>query len=67
MTQAEATPQEVSYTNMWLMSTVNAILFGEIVGGERGRKSADVGYAMWDAWRNYTAETGGLHEFTSPT
>jgi hypothetical protein len=33
MTKAEATPQEVSYTNMYLMSTVNAILMGEIVGG----------------------------------
>jgi hypothetical protein len=26
MTRAQATPQEVSYTNMYLMSTVNAIL-----------------------------------------
>jgi hypothetical protein len=40
---------------------------GEIVGGERGRIAAGVGYAMWDEWREYTAATGGLHEFTSPT
>ena len=67
MTREAATPQEVSYSNMYLMSTVNAILFGEIVQGERGRVSADIGYSMWDEWRNYTAATGGLHEFTSPT
>ena len=66
MTIAAATPQEYSYTNMWLMSTVNSILFGEIVGGERGRISADVGYEMWAEFYNYTMRAG-LHEFTSPT
>lgn len=66
MTKEAATSSEVSYTNMYLMSTVNAILFGEIVGGARGNQSRDVGYAMWDAWRSYTAEAG-IHEFTSPT
>jgi hypothetical protein len=30
--QAAATPQEVSYTNMWLMSTVDSILWGELPG-----------------------------------
>jgi len=29
---------------MWLMSTVNSILFGEIVGGQRGELSASIGY-----------------------
>jgi hypothetical protein len=66
MTIGQATPQEYSYTNMWLMSTVNAILFGEIVGGERGRISAAVGYQMFDEWFNYTLQAG-IHEFTSPT
>ena len=28
MTQQEATPQEVAYTNMWLMATVDSLLFG---------------------------------------
>ena len=51
----------------YLMSTVNAILMGEIVGGQRGRISADIGYEMWGEWREFTAGTGGLHEFTSPT
>eukprot|EP01052_Picozoa_sp_SAG31_P006896 SAG31_NODE_323_length_17713_cov_12.065834_8_plen_612_part_00 len=67
MTRAEATSQEVSYTNMYLMSTVNAILLGEIVGGDRGTTAARVGYKMWDEWRSFTAATGGIHEFTSPT
>lgn len=35
---------------MYLMSTVNAILFGEIVGGARGQRSAAVGYEMFDLW-----------------
>jgi hypothetical protein len=65
-TKAAATPQEVSYTNMYLMSTVNSILFGEIVGGTRGDAARDVGYKMWDIWRSYTKEAG-IHEFTSPT
>lgn len=65
-TPEDATPQEVSYTNMYLMSAVNAILFGEIVGGERGTLSAAVGYEMWEGWRKYTA-AAGLHEYVSPT
>ena len=40
MTKAEATPQEVSYTNMYLMSTVNSILFGEIIAKELPDQSA---------------------------
>ncbi len=66
MSIAESTPQEYSYTNMWLMSTVNSILYGEIVGGERGRIAATVGYEMWEEFYNYTMHAG-LHEFTSPT
>jgi hypothetical protein len=66
MSIAESTPQEYSYTNMWLMSTVNSILFGEIVGGERGRIAATVGYKMWEEFYNYTMHAG-IHEFTSPT
>ena len=58
MSIAESTPQEYSYTNMWLMSTVNSILFGEIVGGERGRIAADVGYRMWAEFYNYTMRAG---------
>lgn len=46
----KATTQDYSYTNMYLMSTVNAILFGEIVGGDRGKLSAAVGYTMFDKW-----------------
>jgi hypothetical protein len=65
-TQAAATPQEVSYTNMWLMSTINSILLGEIAGGDDGAVSAAVGYDMLDQWTNYT-KTAGVHEFTSPT
>jgi hypothetical protein len=67
MTRNQATRADISYTNMYLMSTVNAILMGEIVGGERGKIAAGVGYRMWTEWRNFTATTGGIHEFTSPT
>jgi hypothetical protein len=73
MSQAAATLQEFSYTNMYLMSTVNAILFGEIIQRElpdqkeRADQSIAVGYEMLDAWLGYTGATGGLHEFTSPT
>ena len=78
--QAAATPQEVSYTNMWLMSTVDAITWGELElllnpngtagadpeAARRGAVAADVGYAMLDEWLAYT-RASGVHEFTSPT
>ena len=65
--QQAATPQEVSYTNMWLMSTVDSITWGELPGtGARGAAAADVGYAMLDKWLAYT-HGSGVHEFTSPT
>lgn len=62
----EATSQDYAYTNMYLMSTINSILFGEIAGGHRGEIAANVGYAMFDTWYNYT-RSAGVHEFTSPT
>jgi hypothetical protein len=65
-TQDAATPQEVSYTNMWLMSTIDSILLGEIAGGDDGAVSASVGYDMLNQWINYT-NVAGIHEFTSPT
>jgi len=65
--QAAATPQEVSYTNMWLMSTVDAITWGELPGtGARGAAAADIGYGMLDRWLRYSRGSG-THEFTSPT
>ena len=66
MTQQEATPQEVAYTNMWLMATVDSLLFGEVAGGARGAVAVRVGEAMLHAWANHT-NAGGIHEFTSPT
>ena len=45
-------PQEYSYTNMWLMSTVNSILFGELWAGS-GERAANVGYTMWDEFYKY--------------
>jgi len=65
-TWAEATTQDYSYTNMFLMSAVNTILFGEIVGGNRGIFSAAIGYRMFNTWYNYT-RLASIHEFTSPT
>lgn len=62
----DATPQEVSYTNMWLMSVVNSIVYGEMAGGAAGAAAADIGYTMLDMWVNYT-KRAGIHEFTSPT
>ena len=52
-TEAGATTQDYSYTNMFLMSTVNSIMFGEIVGGARGNLSASIGYKMFDTWYQY--------------
>ena len=66
-TVAEATPQEVSYTNMYLMAAVEAVLFGEIFAGEpRGDAAAAVGYGMLNDWVAYSA-TAAVHEFNSPT
>jgi hypothetical protein len=52
----------VSYTNIFLMKTVNLILNGEAIGDEQA--AAD-GYALLDQWIAYTREAG-IHEFSSP-
>ena len=54
---------KVSYTNIFLMNTLNTIQLAQYLGDAdamaRGRK-------QWDQWRAYTAESG-IHEFDSPT
>ena len=73
----EATSQERSYTNMYLMASVEAVLYGELVlyarSGlfdqstvQRAHVSVEVGYEMWDKWIDYTSKSG-IHEFVSPT
>lgn len=53
----------VSYTNIFLMKTVNMILSGEAAGDAQA--AAD-GYAQLDEWIDYTRRAG-IHEFDSPT
>jgi hypothetical protein len=53
----------VSYTNIFLMKTVNLVLAGEAVGDA---EAAAEGYAQLDAWIAYTRDAG-IHEFNSPT
>lgn len=53
----------VSYTNIFLMNTLNTLELGEYLNDDvalaRGRQ-------QWAAWREYTAHYG-IHEFDSPT
>ena len=53
----------VSYTNIFLMKTVNMVLNGEAVGDAQ---AAAEGYQQLDAWIEYTRQNG-IHEFSSPT
>src|SRR5581483_1885277 len=53
----------VSYTNIFLMKTVNLMLMGESIGDD---EAASDGYSMLDQWIEYT-EQNGIHEFDSPT
>jgi len=53
----------VSYTNIFLMKTVNMMLIGEAVGDA---EAASDGYSMLDQWIEYTRQAG-IHEFDSPT
>jgi hypothetical protein len=53
----------VSYTNIFLMKTVNLILLGEAVGDQG---VAAEGYRQLDDWVAYTRQAG-IHEFASPT
>jgi hypothetical protein len=69
----DATTQDYSYTNMYLMATITSILFGEmsetiptVVPVERANTAKNVGYTMWDNFYAYTIEAG-IHEFVSPT
>ena len=81
-TPMTTTPLDVSYSNMFFMDTVNAILFGEALAdpsinpaaapnqtnpyAARATASAAAGYAQLDAWLAFAA-AGGNHEFLSPT
>ena len=53
----------VSYTNIYLMNTVNTLTLGQYLNDAsaltRGRQ-------QWATWREYTAHNG-IHEFDSPT
>ncbi len=53
----------VSYTNIFLMKTMNLALIGEAIGDD---EAASEGYSMLDQWIEYTRQAG-IHEFDSPT
>ena len=53
----------VSYTNIFLMKTSNAILMGEAMNMP---KLAEEGYQMFDQWLMWTWEAG-ISEYLSPT
>jgi hypothetical protein len=53
----------VSYTNIFLMKTVNLMLMGEAIGDA---EAASDGYSQLDQWIEYTQQNG-IHEFDSPT
>ena len=52
----------VTYTNIYLMKTVNLILCGEAVGDESAARD---GYAQLDTWIEHTRQAG-IGEFDSP-
>jgi hypothetical protein len=54
---------KVSYTNIFLMKTVNMILIAEAIG-DRGVEAK--GRQQLDDWADYTRRAG-VHEFDSPT
>ena len=59
---------DVSYSNMYFMGMVNAIICGEAPGVDPtlGAASASHGYALLNRWLEYAAVAGN-HEFDSPT
>jgi len=54
---------KITYTNIFLMKTVNLILLGEAVGDQ---SAASEGYSMLDQWIAYT-HSNGICEYDSPT
>ncbi|MGA2269502.1 MAG: hypothetical protein ABSH44_13615 [Bryobacteraceae bacterium] len=52
----------VTYTNIYLMKTVNFILAGEAIGDA---EAAQEGYTMLDGWIDHTRDAG-IGEFDSP-
>ena len=52
----------VTYTNIYLMKTVNLILCGEAIGDETAARD---GYAQLDTWIEHTRQAG-IGEFDSP-
>ena len=60
---------DVSYSNMFFMGMVNAIICGEvpgIVNTTAATKAANHGYLLLENWLTYAANAGN-HEFDSPT
>ncbi|WP_369673160.1 hypothetical protein, partial [Enterococcus faecium] len=53
----------VSYTNIFLMKTLNLLLLGEATGE---KAYSDKGFTQIDQWMEYTRRNG-IREFTSPT
>jgi hypothetical protein len=53
----------VSYTNIYLMNTVNTILLAEAAHDD---ESLERGHRQLDTWIDYTS-VNGIHEFDSPT
>ena len=54
---------KVSYTNIFLMNTMNTIELAEYLGD---KDALARGYKQWQAWWEYTQQNG-VHEFDSPT
>lgn len=54
---------KVSYTNIYLMNTVNTMLLAEHLGDEASITRAR---SQWKQWTDYTRDHG-IHEFNSPT
>ena len=53
----------VSYTNIFLMNTMNTIELAEYLGDDDALQR---GYRQWQQWWSYTQQNG-IHEFDSPT
>ena len=54
---------DLSYTNIYLMTSVDLVLLGEASGNAT---IANRGYAQLESWYKYT-KSGGIAEFISPT
>jgi hypothetical protein len=59
---------DVSYSNMYFMGMVNAIICGEVPGVNQtlGNLASLHGYQLFENWLKYAA-TAGNHEYDSPT